>query len=96
MLLGMYLTYIRREFASHIDQLCGIDLNLLNAATVRLHGVDGISAQLIDDFEISCESVWMLVVFGGNVGADRVGECDRVGAAEGNLEDVSRLHLGWR
>ena len=35
----------------------------------------------------------MLVVLGGDVGLDGVGEVDGVGAAEGDLEDVAALHL---
>ena len=35
----------------------------------------------------------MLIVFGGDIRLDRLGELQRVCAAEGDLEDVAALHL---
>lgn len=35
---------------------------------------DGILAKLVDDLEISGESVGVLVVFGGDIGFDGVGQ----------------------
>jgi hypothetical protein len=68
-------------------------LNLLDAARVRLESVDGIFPELIDEVEISREGVGVLVVFGGNVGPDGIGKRLVVGSAEGDLEDIPRLHV---
>ena len=59
-----------------------------------LQSVDSIFAQLVYDFQITRESAWVLVVLGGNIGLDRIGELKGMSPAEGDLEDVSALHPG--
>ena len=97
-LLPLYwVTHINRKLAAHPHQLGSISLELPDAAGVRLDGIDGIFPQLVDDLEVAGEGAGVLVVFGGDVGLDGVGELDGVGAAEGDLEDVAALHLCyWR
>jgi len=86
------MSYIHRELAAHPDQLRGILLQLAQTARVWLQGVDGILAEMVDSFEVVRKGVWVLVVFGGDVGFERVGQQDAVGASEGNLQDVATLH----
>ena len=86
-------TYINRKLPTHPDQLRGIGLDFADAARVRLDSVDGIFAQLVDDLEVAGEGAGVLVVFGGDVALDGVGELDGMGAAEGDLQDVAALHL---
>ena len=87
-------TYINRKLPTHPHQLRSIHLQFPNPRGVRFEGIDGIFAQLVDAFEVAGEGAGVLVVFGGDVGCDGVGELDGVGAAEGDLEDVAGLHSG--
>ena len=61
------LTYINWKLAAHPHQLCSICLDLPHPTAVRLDSSNGISAELVDDLEISSERVGMLVVFGRNI-----------------------------
>ena len=60
---------------------------------MRLESVDSIFAQLVDNLQVACEQVWMLVEFAADLGFDRLRELRSVCAPEWDLEDVAALHI---
>jgi len=57
---------------------------------------DSIFAQLVDDLQVACEGVWVLIVFCGNVGLDCIGEQQVVSPAKGNRQDVAIARHAYR
>lgn len=53
-------------------------------------GMDSGRAKLLDCLEIMLEHVRMLIILGGNVLLDSLGEVNGVGATEGDEEDIAR------
>lgn len=91
------MTYINRKLSSHPHQLCRIKLQFANSAGMRLESIDGIVTKLVNEFQITGETVGMLVVLGRNVRLDRMREAEVMSATERHLEDIGGLHLvGWR
>lgn len=66
-------------------------MEFLDAADMGFDSVDGGVAELVYGFEIVLEHIWMLVIFGIDVGFDCVGEGDIVGASKREEEDVGPL-----
>jgi len=65
---------INWEFPTHPDQLSSIGLELPYTTRVWLERGDGILSQLVDDFQVASKGIGVLVVFGGDVGPDCIGE----------------------
>lgn len=84
--------YVYWKLAAQPYELCGVGLQLLDAATVRLESVDGIFAQLVDDLQVASEQVRVLVEGGANLDFDCFRQLRDMRAPEGNLEDVAALH----
>ena len=87
-------TYMNWEFPTHPDQLSSIRLQLPYATRVWLERSDGIFSQLVDDLEVASKGIGVLVVFGGDVGSDCVGEEKIVSTTEGYREDVAVARHG--
>lgn len=86
--------YIDWKLSTHPDQLRRILLNPLRPATVWFQRGDSIFSELIDQLEVSCKGIRMLVVFSRDVLSDRLREVQTVCAAEGDLKNVAVLHFG--
>lgn len=88
-------TDVDRELARYPGQLGSVGLELLDAAGVGLADIDGVSSQGVDDLEVMTEHVGVLVILLGDVLADRGGEGQLGGLAEGHRQLVAaRIHGG--
>jgi len=68
--------YIYGEFAPYPNQLSSIGLELLDSAGMRFPHVDGIAPGAVNDLEVMLEHIRVLIIFLGDVLADRARQRD--------------------
>ena len=64
-------THINGELSPHPDKLGRIGRQLLYATDMRLEGIDGVSPQLIDSFQIPHKHIRVLIILGRDILPDR-------------------------
>lgn len=85
------MTHVDWKLAAYPHELSRIDLELLNAAQMRLSHIDSISPQHVNHLQIVLEHVRVLVIFGVYVLPDRRRERDLQRPAERDAQDIA----GW-
>jgi hypothetical protein len=81
-------TYIDGELPADPNKLGSIGLQLANSADMRVCRVYGRRAQVINRLQVLGKHVWMLVILGGDVLLDGIGERDNRTAPEGHEEHI--------
>jgi hypothetical protein len=56
---------------------------------VRLLHINSLCSETVDDHQIVREHIRALVIFGGDVLRDRIGQRHRMGASERELQDIA-------
>lgn len=85
------VTHVDWKLAAYPHELSRIDLELLDAAQMRLSYIGGVSPQRVNHLQIMLEHVRVLVIFGVYVLPDRRRERDLQRPAERDAQDV----VGW-
>lgn len=85
------MTHVDWKLAAYPHELSGIDLELLDAAQMRLSHIGGVSPQRVNHLQIVLEHVRVLVIFGVYVLPDRRRERELQRPAERDAQDV----VGW-
>ena len=70
------MSYIYREFAAYPHELSSVGLELLDSASMRLPDIDSVAPGIVNDLEVMLEHIRVLIIFLGDVLADRARQRD--------------------
>lgn len=54
--------------------------------------MNGFTSQTINDHKIVCEHIGMLIIFGGDVLGDGIGQGNRLRSTKGDLKDIAGVN----